>query len=288
MPHPPQNRSFYNLLIQYADQQSLKKGQILHAHIIKIPYLSSCNYLANNLIKFYAKCGHLHGAKLVFENLIHKNVVSYNCLIHGLSHNASKGSTFVLELFRRMIANNILPDAHTFPGVLNLGCNFDARQVHVLVGCVFEARKLFDRMPDRNFVSWTTMISGYASKQIAKEALGVLGLMRLVEGNLNEFVFTSVLSALRVQNLLIVESSDKNAMTWLADVVRVRRMMKVRGVRKETGCSWIELKSHVHVFVVGDQIHPQIEEIRGAIWRLRKHMKDDGYRPGHDSASVSV
>jgi hypothetical protein len=74
----------------------------------------------------------------------------------------------------------------------------------------------------------------------------------------------------------------------LADVVRVRRMMKVRGVRKETGCSWIELKSHVHVFVVGDQIHPQIEEIQGAIWRLRKHMKDDGYRPGHESASVSV
>lgn len=707
MPHPPQNRYFYNLLIQYADQKSLKKGQILHAHIIKIPYLSSCSYLANNLIKFYAKCGHLHGAKLVFENLKHKNVVSYNCLIHGLSHNGSKGSTFVLELFRRMIANNILPDAHTFPGVftaaaLNLGCNFYARQVHVLgiktasiddvfvgsslvnfyckVGCVFEARKLFDRMPERNLVSWTTMISGYASKQMAKEALGVFGLMRLVEGNLNEFVFTSVLSALAcpefvdsgkqvhcvvVKNgvlgfvsvlnalvtmyakcgnlnyslMLFERCSDKNAITWsalitgysqagdshkalklfskmhyagfvpseftlvgvlkacsdvaaieegkqthgyllksgyetqiytatalvamyakfgftgdarkgfdflrepdlvlwtsiiagyvqngkneealsmygrmqmckilpneltmasvlkacsnlaaleqgkqiharaikyglgpelsirsalstmyskcgsleegflifrrmlqrdiaswnamisglsqnghgrealeifeemrlegtkpdhitfvtvlsacshmgivkrgwayfnmmfdefglvprvehyacmvdvlsragklneakefiesatidhgmclwrillpacrnhcnyelgayageklmelgsressayvllssiytamgrLADVVRVRRMMKVRGVRKETGCSWIELKSHVHVFVVGDQMHPQIEEIRGAIWRLRKHMKDDGYRPGHESASVSV
>ncbi|KAJ6384663.1 hypothetical protein OIU78_027877 [Salix suchowensis] len=72
----------------------------------------------------------------------------------------------------------------------------------------------------------------------------------------------------------------------LADVVRVRRMMKVQGVRKETGCSWIELKSHVHVFVVGDQIHQQIGEIQGAIWRLRKHMKDEGYRPGHDSASM--
>ncbi|KAJ6380403.1 hypothetical protein OIU76_016964 [Salix suchowensis] len=70
-------------------------------------------------------------------------------------------------------------------------------------------------------------------------------------------------------------SSIYSAMGRLADVVRVRRMMKVQGVRKETGCSWIELKSHVHVFVVGDQIHQQIGEIQGAIWRLRKHMKDE-------------
>ncbi|KAJ6359614.1 hypothetical protein OIU77_003760 [Salix suchowensis] len=362
-----------------------------------------------------------------------------------------------------MIANNILPDAHTFPGVftaaaLNLGCIFDARQAHVLgiktasiyevfvgsslvnfyckVGCVFEARKLFDRMPDRDLVSWTTMISGYASKQMAREALGVFGLMRCIVLWLNIGVlgFVSVLNALvtmyakcgslNVSLMLFEMCSEKNAITWsalitgysqagdshkalklfcnmhyagfvpseftlvgalnacsdvagieegkqthgyllksgyetqiyiataladmyakcgftgdarkgfdfllepdlvlwtsiiaayagekllelgtressayallssihsamgrLADVVRVRRMMKVQGVRKETGCSWIELKSHVHVFVVGDQIHPQIGEIQGAIWRLRKHMKDEGYRPGHDSASMSI
>ncbi|KAJ6380404.1 hypothetical protein OIU76_016965 [Salix suchowensis] len=154
-----------------------------------------------------------------------------------------------------MIANNILPDAHTFPGVftaaaLNLGCIFDARQAHVLgiktasiyevfvgsslvnfyckVGCVFEARKLFDRMPDRDLVSWTTMISGYASKQMAREALGVFGLMRCIVLWLNIGVlgFVSVLNALvtmyakcgslNVSLMLFEMCSEKNAITWSA------------------------------------------------------------------------
>lgn len=72
------------------------------------------------------------------------------------------------------------------------------------------------------------------------------------------------------------------------DVERVRRIMNMRGVSKEPGCSWIELKSRVHVFVVGDQSHPQSSEIRSEILMLSKLMKDEGYQPLLDSTLGSL
>jgi hypothetical protein len=63
------------------------------------------------------------------------------------------------------------------------------------------------------------------------------------------------------------------------DVERVRHLMKLRGVSKDPGCSWVELNSRVHVFVVGEQQHPEAENINVELRRLAKHMKDEGYCP---------
>ncbi|KAJ6434597.1 hypothetical protein OIU84_018165 [Salix udensis] len=152
-----------------------------------------------------------------------------------------------------MIANNILPDAHTFPGVftaaaLNLGRNFDARQAHVLgiktasiyevfvgsslvnfycqVGCVFEARKLFDRMPERNLVSWTTMISGVLSALASLEFVDSGKQVHCVVVKNGVLGFVSVLNALvtmyakcgslNVSLMLFEMCSEKNAITWSA------------------------------------------------------------------------
>ncbi|KAK9912620.1 hypothetical protein M0R45_036474 [Rubus argutus] len=68
------------------------------------------------------------------------------------------------------------------------------------MGLVSDARKMFDRMPERNSVSWATMISGYAMQRLAGDAVGLFGLMRGREENVevNEFILTSVVSALVV------------------------------------------------------------------------------------------
>lgn len=66
-------------------------------------------------------------------------------------------------------------------------------------GFLSDARRMFDRMSDRNTVSWSTMISGYAMQRLSAEAFGVFVLMRREVAEENEFVFTSVLSALTHQ-----------------------------------------------------------------------------------------
>ncbi|KAK1322291.1 putative pentatricopeptide repeat-containing protein [Acorus calamus] len=46
-----------------------------------------------------------------------------------------------------------------------------------------------------------------------------------------------------------------------SDVADVRKLMRSRGVKKEPGWSWIEIRDTVSVFVVGDQSHPWRDSI---------------------------
>ncbi|KAK3231933.1 hypothetical protein Dsin_003814 [Dipteronia sinensis] len=218
---PPENRSLFEELVKCTQQRSFSRGRVLHARIIRTSKFS-CVYLANSLVNLYAKCGHLNKAKLVFENIQNKDVISWNCLINGYSQQGSTASSIVMELFQCMRAENILPNAHTYSGVFTAASNlrnaFAGLQVHAIAvktsnfydvfvgsslvnmyckaGLLEEARKMFDIMPERNSVSWSTMISGYATERMAVEALGIFESMRRDDESLNEFVVTSVLSGL--------------------------------------------------------------------------------------------
>lgn len=224
----PPNRSFFTALVQYTQSRSLQKGKALHAQIIKSTSSSSCVYIANSLLNLYAKCQRLREAKFVFERIHNKDVVSWNCIINGYSQNGYPGSSHVIELFQRMRAENTAPNAHTFAGVFTAASNLEdaagGRLAHAVAikmdcchdvyvcsslinmyckaGLVEQARKVFDTMPERNSVSWATIISGYASQRLAAEAFGLLGLMRREGEGENEFVFTSVLSGLALPQLV--------------------------------------------------------------------------------------
>lgn len=63
------------------------------------------------------------------------------------------------------------------------------------------------------------------------------------------------------------------------DAARVRMMMKSRGLKKQPGCSWIEFKNKVHVFLVGDRSHAQSEQIYSTLESLDRQMKQAGYVP---------
>jgi hypothetical protein len=57
------------------------------------------------------------------------------------------------------------------------------------------------------------------------------------------------------------------------DVAKTRQMMKGRGMQKSPGCSWIEDKNEVHVFLANDKSHKQAEEIYSTLNNLIIHMK---------------
>ncbi|CAB4268353.1 unnamed protein product [Prunus armeniaca] len=133
---PSQYRSLFTTLIQYSRQKDLQKGKALHAQIIKTGP-NSCVYIANSLVILYAKCGDLPKAKLVFEAIPDKDVVSWNSLINGYSQQGQNGSSHVMALFQRMRAENAFPNAHTFVGVFTAASYaspdvFGGRQAHAL------------------------------------------------------------------------------------------------------------------------------------------------------------
>lgn len=222
---PPQHRQLLQDLIECTHNKNILKGRTLHARILKTGSISSI-YVTNTFLNLYAKTNHLSHALTLFDSINDndKDDVSWNSLINAFSQNhSSSSSSFAISLFRRMMrANNVIPNAHTLAGVFLAASNLSdvvagkqAHSVAVKTGCsgdvyvgssllnmycktgfVFDARKLFDRMPERNTVSWATMISGYASSDIADKAVEVFELMRREEEIQNEFALTSVLSAL--------------------------------------------------------------------------------------------
>ncbi|KAI3793376.1 hypothetical protein L1987_35995 [Smallanthus sonchifolius] len=220
----PHYRSIFTQFVEYTQQKNLSNGRTLHAHIIKTG-ATHCSYIANSLVNFYAKCHLLPEAHLAFESIKTKDVVSWNSLINGYSQlGGHQNSIIVMQLFKKMMSQEhlVLPDARTFAGAFTaasaLGDCFGGKQAHTVAfklgrcedifvgssllnmyckaGFVEDARKVFDEMPERNSISWATMISGYAMRRICGEAMGLFKeLIAREEEHVNEFVVTSVLSA---------------------------------------------------------------------------------------------
>ncbi|KAK4393236.1 Pentatricopeptide repeat-containing protein, mitochondrial [Sesamum angolense] len=89
--------------------------------------------------------------------------------------------------------------------------------------------------------------------------------------------------------LLQLEPQDSSAYVLLSniyadaemwsEVSKMRKIMRHGRLKKEPGCSWIEIQSEVHMFLVGDKAHPRCEEIYKNLDMLIAEMKWDGYIP---------
>ncbi|KAA8526695.1 hypothetical protein F0562_008103 [Nyssa sinensis] len=63
------------------------------------------------------------------------------------------------------------------------------------------------------------------------------------------------------------------------DMAKVRKLMRDRRVKKEPGCSWIEVENKVHVFLVDDAMHPEVQAVYNYLEQLRLEMRKLGYVP---------
>ncbi|XP_073067080.1 putative pentatricopeptide repeat-containing protein At3g13770, mitochondrial [Primulina eburnea] len=197
----------------------LKGGQRVQAHMMKTRYLPPV-YLRTRLIVFYVKCEVLSDARKVFDEIPDRNVVSWTAMISGYSRNGF--SSEALTLFVQMLKSGTNPNEFTFSTVL-ASCTgsfgFECgRQIHSLiiksplesrmyVGCslldlyakagrIHEAQTLFDNLPERDSISCTALISGYAQLGLDKEALELFCALRR-EGMISNYVtYTSILTAL--------------------------------------------------------------------------------------------
>ncbi|KAI9195004.1 hypothetical protein LWI28_010767 [Acer negundo] len=190
---PEPNLYTWNILIR-ACSWSLEPGEsvkiflrmlFFHGLVVKSSFGDDV-FILNSLIHFYASCGNLDFAYRVFARIGVKDVVSWNSMISGFV----QGGCFdkALELFREMEAENVKPNAVTMVGVLSactkmkdlefgrwirsyieqnvikmdLTLSNAMLDMYVKCGNVEDAKILFDKMEEKDIVSWTTMIDGYA------------------------------------------------------------------------------------------------------------------------------
>ncbi|KAI5080335.1 hypothetical protein GOP47_0005814 [Adiantum capillus-veneris] len=195
--------SFMASLKACAQQKDLYQGCRIHADICDSGLLQENTYLGNTLVSMYAKCGALSRAQKVLDELLVRNVISWNALITGYAqHGRGKEA---LGCFQRMRSEGLSPDAITYACILKAcGITQDidmgkklheeiARQgllekhvmlgnalVHMYAKCGFvtNAQKALDKLPVRNVVSWSALIAGYAQQGCGQEALECFERMR--------------------------------------------------------------------------------------------------------------
>ncbi|KAH7670352.1 TPR-like protein [Dioscorea alata] len=156
------------------------------------------------LIAAYARLRNLPAAHLLFQTIPQPNVSAWNAILIAFSRHGSPHR--VLDLFRHMISRNqARPDSSSFTVALNacakildLGAGEDIKtrafdlgyagdvfvcssllNLYIKCGRLSDAVKVFEGMPKKDLVSWTTMINGFASSGMPFETIGIYRRMRL-------------------------------------------------------------------------------------------------------------
>lgn len=202
----------------YAQTRQLNKGKQLHGQLICAGY-PLCTFLTNHLVNMYSKCGYLDHALKLFDTMPQRNIVSWTAMITGFSQNLRLPEA--LETFCQMRNAGESPTQFAFSSVVracaSLGWIEIGRQMHCLaLKCGFgyelfvgsnladmyskcramvEACKVFEEMPCKDEVSWTTMIDGYAKNGDFERAL--LAYKRMINDAfvIDQHVLCSTLSA---------------------------------------------------------------------------------------------
>lgn len=140
------------------------------------------------MVDMYGKCGDLASARQSFDEMPHRDVISYNALIGAHARLGEKMDS-ARDLFDQMPERNVISYNGMIVGYVNAGDLRSARAVFdtmparnsvswtVLIigyskrGMMDIGRALFDEMPHRSLVLWTVMIMGYAQVGQPREAL---------------------------------------------------------------------------------------------------------------------
>ncbi|KAK4760954.1 hypothetical protein SAY87_005847 [Trapa incisa] len=291
----PNSYTLAAILSASSSLASLNHGKEIHASAIRTGEVYSVS-VGNGLINVYAKAGNIDSARRVFVSVCYRrDTVSWTSMIaalaqHGLGEDA-------IELFDKMLAIGIKPDHITYVSVLSACANIGLVErgqkyygmmvnVHRIepipshyvcmidlfgrAGLLEEARKFIEDMPvDPDIAAWASLL-----------------LSCKVYKNLE-------LAELAAERLLALDPGNSGAYSTLANMysacgrwekaARIRKTMKERGVKKEQGSSWVQIKGTVHVFGANDSLHPQKDEIYKLIAKIWREIKEMGFIPDTDT-----
>lgn len=195
----PNTAVFLSLLKSCSSIGKLEHGILLHEKIIKAE-LDLDLAVRTGLIDMYSHCGNLEKAQKVFEESLDRDSVIWSAIIVACIQHGHKDCT--VEYFERMIVEGVRLKTETYITLLKAchnGASCIGRLIHdqsirggheggvslgsALVdmysrfGCVEEARRVFDKLQERNVISWGGMIAGYVQQGVELSALALFNMM---------------------------------------------------------------------------------------------------------------
>jgi len=186
--------------------------------VIKNGFYNEHVYQAK-VIRLFCKFGSISEAASVFEPVEHKLDVLYHAMLKGYAKNSSLDDA--LSFFHRMLCDEVRPVAGDYTCLLELcGGNLDlkrGREIHgqlitngfgsnlfamtavvnlyAKCGQIDDAYKMFEKMPQKDLVTWTSLVAGYAQNGFAKRALHLVLQMQEAGQKPDSVTLVSVLPA---------------------------------------------------------------------------------------------
>ena len=282
------------LLLSCTNLKSFPQGQQLHAQIISLG-LEQHPILVPKLVTFYSSFDLLAEARTITANSSILHPLPWNLLISAYVRNGIFGGA--LSAYKEMVDKGIRPDNFTYPSVLKAcGEKLDlgfGREVHNSInassagwnlfvhnalvsmygrfGEIDVARSLFDKMPEKDAVSWNTIISAYASRGMWGEAFQLFESMRITNNEVNIITWNTIAGGcLRTGNF-------KGALDLLSQ-------MRTSGVLLDSVAMLIGLGacSHIGAIKLGKEIHgsairsccDEFDTVKNALITMYSRCKD--------------
>ncbi|KAG6633106.1 hypothetical protein CIPAW_12G026000 [Carya illinoinensis] len=214
-------------------------------------YLVRRGYESNSL------CGDIFSSRAVFESMLERNIVSWNSIILGYGMHGRTDEMFLL--FEKMKETGMKPDHATFTALLS-ACSHAGR---VDMGWSYFKGMVEDHKLEPQVEHYTCM-----------QAYDLIMSMPCVP---DDRIWGSLLGSCKTHgNEKLAElvanhifRLDPACIGYRNEAARVRSDIKELGLKKQPGCSWIEVDNKIHTFIARDHSHHH----------LTVEMKRAGYNP---------
>ncbi|CAK9310747.1 unnamed protein product [Citrullus colocynthis] len=274
------SRSTFSALFQACTcLGTIQFGQSLHAHAIKTAFDLNV-YVGTSLIDMYSKCGSISGAQTSFASVYFPNVAAFTALINGYVHHGLGIEAFLV--FEEMLKHKVLPNGATLLGILS-ACS--------CAGMVNEGMAVFHSM--ENCYGVVPTLEHYAC---VVDLLGRSGhlyeakeFIRSMPIEADTVIWGALLNACWfwmdmelgesvAKKMLSLDPNAISAYVTLSNIyaklgkwvekINVRRQLRSLKVKKNRGCSWIDVNNKIHVFSVEDRSHPNCNAIYATLEHL--------------------
>ncbi|XP_028794440.1 pentatricopeptide repeat-containing protein DOT4, chloroplastic-like [Neltuma alba] len=206
--------------------KSLQKGKLLH-EIAKKFGLEFDVLVSNSLVKMYIDCGSLKDARLMFDQMTFKDVISWTLVIRSYVRIGEFNEG--LKLFRRMNWNGLKPDSLSVASILpacgriashkhgkeihgyllrsgiqlNLKLKNALMDMYVKSGAIACASNIFAELNEKDVITWTVMILGYSLHGQGKLGVDVFCRMeKNSKAHLDKTTYAAVLHACSTARLV--------------------------------------------------------------------------------------
>ncbi|CAM0912713.1 unnamed protein product [Alopecurus aequalis] len=184
----PSDSVMSSLISCFSHHCMMVHGQQFHATTFKLG-LELRLLIRNSLIGLYCKCGEMITARNIFDQMVKRDVVTWNTVIHGYAF-SSLGQN-AIEMFRNMKKAQVDPDEITFLCVLS-ACNH--------MSLLEEAKHFFNVMTcdyglAPNITHYACMVDLFCRRGMLEEAEGLVKSMPFEP---DSAIWTSLLSSCRL------------------------------------------------------------------------------------------